>query len=192
MRVANVECCSVALSAFCVVRNHLLYDNVLKYRTMCIVTRCLVDANFGRIRQLYRRSEVDCLDDLTAVVDHSTANNYAVTYRDRDGHKNWIWRDWKSFLAQHFKPVKGITKFRHFRFDADFPGIVFMKKSVDDNEQQVSLLKDDQALFRYNVLPEEIGPGGLSRERTKYLHDNIRPYVRLDCRDKTCPSVLEE
>ncbi|GFO19330.1 hypothetical protein PoB_004583500 [Plakobranchus ocellatus] len=40
-------------------------------------------------------------------------------------------------------------------------------------------------------LPEPLSPPGLSPERSKYLFQNKRQFVREDCQDILCPAVPE-
>jgi hypothetical protein len=81
--------------------------------------RCLVDAGFGLLKKLYRRTDIDTLHQLRDVVEESATSNRAVLFQGPDG---WDWRDWKSFLSQYYKPIKGIRKYHHFTFDAEKPG----------------------------------------------------------------------
>ena len=83
--------------------------------------KCLVDAGFGQVKKLYRRSDVDTLQHLCDVVEQSApGHNRAVLFQGPDG---WEWRDWKSFLDLYFRRIKGIRKYHHFTFDADKPGL---------------------------------------------------------------------
>lgn len=55
------------------------------------------------------RTDCDCLEHLASVVNKSSRTNEAVLYNQQpNGDTTWKWRDWKGFLSQHFKPLKGI------------------------------------------------------------------------------------
>ncbi|VDI03217.1 Hypothetical predicted protein [Mytilus galloprovincialis] len=92
--------------------------------------RCLIDAGFAHSKRLYRRSDVDLLQDIAEIVDKSTASNKAVVMKKENNELEWEWRDWKTFFACHFKPLKGIRQYQQFRFSSDHPGCVFVKKKT--------------------------------------------------------------
>ena len=78
--------------------------------------RCLIDSGFAHIKRSYRRSDIDSLDQLAACVEKSAYSNRAELYKDPQGGNNWELRDWKTFLGQSFKSLKGITSYQHFRY----------------------------------------------------------------------------
>ena len=43
-------------------------------------TRCLVDSHFGLIKKLYRQSDTETLEQLAALVECSSTNNFAQMY----------------------------------------------------------------------------------------------------------------
>lgn len=88
----------------------------------------MIDAGFAHSKRLYRRSDVDLLQDIAEIVDKSTASNKAVVMKKENNELEWEWRDWKTFFACHFKPLKGIRQYQQFRFSSDHPGCVFVKK----------------------------------------------------------------
>ena len=85
--------------------------------------KSLVDAGFAYMKKLYRRSEIDSLDQLASVVRKSAASNEVVVFGGDDGE----WLDWKTFTTNYFMPFKGIRKYRHFVFQADKPGKICYK-----------------------------------------------------------------
>ncbi|KAK3109177.1 hypothetical protein FSP39_024721 [Pinctada imbricata] len=86
--------------------------------------RCLVDAGFGHIKRLYRRTDVDSLSSMINAVDKSAKSNVPVGYENpRNGEHNWEWYDWKTYLSTHFSPLPGIRKYRHFTFNVQSPGL---------------------------------------------------------------------
>ena len=58
----------------------------------------------------FKRSDADRLDDLSEQANRSSHVNEAVVY------PALTWRDWKSFITQHFKALKGIAAYQHFRY----------------------------------------------------------------------------
>ena len=75
----------------------------------------------------------------------------------------------------------------HFRFDSEFPGIVFVKNSSSDVEQQIQLFKDVSWSPSPDELPQRIVPLGLSIERQWYLYDKIRDFCSDEAKDIVCP-----
>lgn len=60
-------------------------------------TKCICDGCFGKIRQLFRRSDVDTPSQLSSLVERSARINYSVTYRDSyRGGTNFQWYGWDS------------------------------------------------------------------------------------------------
>ena len=107
-------------------------------------TRCLVDGCFGLLKKRFRRSDCYTMKQLEAVVNESATCNKAQLIPG----SGLEWRAWDTFLARHFKPVKGIREVHHMLFDASKPGIVRVKSSLGDEYRDVALLsssKDEPA-----------------------------------------------
>ena len=61
-----------------------------------------------------------------------------------------------------------------------------MRERIDGAPEERQLLRvplDELPLTRPDVLPA----GGMSIERQQTLYTSIRPFVREDCQDITCP-----
>ncbi|XP_062571722.1 uncharacterized protein LOC134233742 [Saccostrea cucullata] len=152
--------------------------------------RCLVDSSFAHIKRLYRRTDCNSIADLRNIVDKSCYSNNAVLFEEEE---TWMWLDWMEFFSSTFSPLKGLRDYQHFRFTKDMPGFVLCRKSNDDEEIPFKLLKCDPEFFDTNARPRTILPGGLTRERQKYLYQRIRPFVQDPWKDTTCPPVdIEE
>lgn len=61
-----------------------------------------MDAGFGQIKKLYRRTDCDTKEDIARVIELSSKSNKAVRFSD----DAWVWRDWKEYLSVRFKAVK--------------------------------------------------------------------------------------
>ena len=144
--------------------------------------RCYVDGNFGLIKKFYRSSDIDTVQQLEAMVNNSSKNNIAQMY-------NWEWREWDTTLDEFFKPIKGITKYQHFLFRCTKIGKVSVKVACDSEPEEVSILKKGITVERVKEaeIPSVIGPGGMTRERKKYLYDKVREHVWPQFWDITCP-----
>ncbi|XP_062575096.1 uncharacterized protein LOC134237029 [Saccostrea cucullata] len=152
--------------------------------------RCLVDSSFAHIKRLYRRTDCNSIADLRNIVDKSCYSNNAVLFEEEE---TWMWLDWMEFFSSTFSPLKGLRDYQHFRFTQDRPGFVLCRKSNVDEEIPFKLLKCDPEFFDTNARPRTILPGGLTRERQKYLYQRIRPFVQDPWKDTTCPPVdIEE
>ena len=110
---------------------------------------------------------------------------------NKDGDQEWQWFDWKSFIGEHFHKLKGIRKYRHFRFTSSEPGLVFLKTSPDALESSYILIKS-RSVFDRHSMPTVIPPAGMSQDRQNYLYRCVRPYVRPSCQDSLCPRPPDE
>ena len=136
-------------------------------------TRCLVDGCFGLFKQKFRRPDVFTLEQLAHVVDSSASCNVAQLLAN----SGVVWRNWDTFLQQHFLKIAGVSKAHHFMFDATKPELVTVKDRVDAPARKVFLLKTSKEVINEAGLPEIIPAGGLTVERQRCLHKDIRPHV---------------
>ncbi|WAR14829.1 hypothetical protein MAR_004934 [Mya arenaria] len=120
--------------------------------------RCIIDAGFGRIKALYRRTDCETLSDLENVVASSSTTNEAVLYKKPDGTSRFEWREWKTFLGEQFR---------------------------EDNEETSYCVFRGGNVLRSR--PQEVQAAGLSRERQAYLATHVRKYLRAKNKDTTCP-----
>ena len=147
-------------------------------------TRCLVDGHFGLIKKSYRRMNCDTLQHIVEAVCRSTINNIPQLFA-------WQWRNWETLVDPLFKPIPHIRKYHHFRFDASSPGKVYIKEYTNSTEREISIFKKGitAAKVQKAKLPTAILPAGLTRERQEYLYKEVRPYVRPEYQDITCPPL---
>eukprot|EP00117_Sycon_ciliatum_P016477 scpid44506/ scgid15886/ len=146
-------------------------------------TRCLVDGCFGLLKQKFRRSDCYTMGQLVAVVNESASCNKAQLIPG----SGLEWRAWDTFLAQHFKPVKGIRKVQHMVFDAAKPGIVSVKASLEDTYSDVEVLTTSKDALVAAGMPPVLQAPGLSEQRQQYLYNQIRPHVPDQFQDELCP-----
>ena len=133
--------------------------------------RCLVDSGFASLKQMYRRSDCDSIDDLQNVVNKSSSTNVAVRY------PSWCWREWKPFLSANFRPVPGIRKFQYFRMESSSPGVVTVKMNKDAAEQKFNILKHGGVRFEQIERPAILQAEGLSHQRQQYLYKTVRQFM---------------
>ena len=146
-------------------------------------TKFSPDGGFGLIKQKLRVSKVDCLQDLKTVVNTSSKMNKPVLVGDECGTSHVSVYDWKSFLAEKFKPLPGIKKCHFFRFG---------QSSIVEARADSAAAGELHNLRREGVtassdLPDPIQPPGLSKKRQWYLYRQIREFVSPDKQDIVCP-----
>lgn len=154
-------------------------------------TKFSPDAYFGLIKMRYRRSKVYTYDHLLDVIDSSTTGNFNISqaYRDKHGRENFQFRKWSSWLGKIFKELPGITNYQHFRTEANAPGKINVKCSVDAEEETFFLLKKKTFQFdERSEKPQCFTSKGLSAERQWYLYDKIRSHIPSEMdKDTTAP-----
>ncbi|XP_076086762.1 uncharacterized protein LOC143057345 [Mytilus galloprovincialis] len=93
------------------------------------------------------------------------------------------------YIANYFKPPRGIGKFHHFRFTR----VVFARETLDQPEKRLALLKESTNVPELlTTLPEVIQPAGLTEKRMRYLYNEVRPFFQYNFRDEFCPRASEE
>lgn len=91
-----------------------------------------------------------------------------------------------TFLQPYFKKIPGISKFHHFRFSKQEPGVVFCRILLDSPEIEHRILKDPN-IKPPNQLPATVDPPGLDTERKRYLYREIREFCRPGTEDLVAP-----
>ena len=97
-------------------------------------------------------------------------------------------------LGIFFKKLNGLQKYQHFLFEAANPGIVKAQLVANGVFTELNLLKTRKAsvseitgeIKSFSILV--LTPPPLDYKRQEYLHHNIRPFVRDEFKDITCPS----
>jgi len=72
---------------------------------------------------------------------------------------------------------------------ADKPGIVTVKTASDAPEVEILVLRP-LAMFA-DGMPPVIPAAGLSGQRQQYLYRSVRPFVRKQYQDVTCPLPID-
>ena len=152
-------------------------------------TKFAPDWCFGLLKQRFRKSKVDCLDDIAQVVQSSAVVNEVQLVATQDGDVIVPTYDWAGHFNDHYhqSALKGIKKFHHFCFDQSHPGDVFVQTFSGEPETKLTLLQDTTWSPSLSDLPLIIPPAGLSAERQIYLYEKIREYCRPEVRDLVCP-----
>jgi hypothetical protein len=155
-------------------------------------TKFKCDGSFGLIKRLYRKTTVDCVDHIVDVVRRSsiTGLNKARCYNGSEGFQYF---DILSSLEIYFRKLPGMQKFQHFLFTSAKPGVVKAQEFANGPFQEFKLLKIGKSevskvikkikALSFTVLV----PSPMELKRQEYLYHNIRPFVRDEFKDTTCP-----
>lgn len=101
------------------------------------------------------------------------------------GNKNFTWWEWSNFFGNYCKKLKGIKTYYYCHTNKRIPGVIFYKINPNDEWECTNLAKEMP-----KTLPPTVEPEGLSRERQKYLYENIRQHVIDETeKDNLCPPL---
>ena len=144
-------------------------------------TKFAPDRYFGLFKKNYRDYVVDTLDDMTALTYNISKGKHITAIDLRRG--NFQAYDFKERFSQMYKPVHGIQKMHHIRFEKSKPGIALCQEYVDSSVKEVKILKDPKIL--YKTLQEKYplvvkSPKGLTPERKLYLYEQIREHCERE------------
>jgi hypothetical protein len=157
-------------------------------------TKFAPDWAFGLLKQKFRRTQVGCLDDLVRVVEESASINHAQLVGKENGEVIVKQYDWASSFRKFFKrkAFEGIKSLHHLVFSSSSPGVVKVRKETDGEVETIHVLSKAGMNWKPSphVLPDQIVPPGLSRERQTYLYEKIREFVPDGSKDKVCPKPL--
>jgi hypothetical protein len=155
-------------------------------------TKFKCDGSFGLIKRLYRKTTVDCVDHVVEVVKKSSVArlNKARRYNDR---ADFQYFDIISSLETYFKKLPGLQKFQHFHFTRANPGVIKAQEFANGPSEEFRLLKIGKS--NASKIIEKIKalsfpvlvPPPMKYERQEYLYNYIRPFVRDEFKDITCP-----
>ena len=143
----------------------------------------------GLFKSHYRKADsVQCLQDVADVVHKSTPTTDILEPRIVGNPESPVGTyQWTDFLQEVFKPLTGLRRFQHFRFESAEPGVVYAKISSVAEEERFCLLRDPQNPTVPDGMPPVKSALGLSPERQAYLYKEIRPFLDEDKADLLAP-----
>lgn len=144
-------------------------------------TKFSPDGFFGLFKQVYRKTKINCIEDLTQTFFKST-NDHKSSSIIVDN--NFLFFEWSAMLSKYYKKIDGLNSFHHFTFKS--PGIVIAKALVDGSEVTFDLKLTDNRPTEEN-LPQRTVLKGLSDKRKWYLYQKIRPFVEPQHQDEVAP-----
>jgi len=143
------------------------------------------DSHFGYIKKRYRRSDVFSVEDLKTIIQASSTTNKATIL----DHANFF--DFKAGLKPYFKDLQGITNYHYFLFKDSLPGIVSVKKHLNDPWTEHHLTKKTVNIsdLRTNnsFKPSLLVAPGIALEKQIDLYKKVRKYVPDEFKDVLCP-----
>ena len=150
-------------------------------------TKFAPDWCFGLFKQVFRRTKVDCIEDIARAVDVSAEVNTSQLVGSQKGDVIVPAYTWDRFFSQHYTKLVGIKKYQHFRFTSSSPGVVFVREYSDSAEIAIRILSNRSWEPDSSDLPDTIPRPGLSHERQQYLYEKIREFCSEDQQDRVCP-----
>ena len=123
----------------------------------------------------------------------SAGLNKAQCYKNGKGFQ---YLDLNSILNIFFKKLNGLQKYQHFLFEAANPGVVKTQTVANGSFIEFNLLKAKNTsvsevikeIKSFSILV--LTPSPLDYKRQEYLYQNIRPFVRDEFKDITCPKPI--
>lgn len=145
---------------------------------------------FGLLKNKFRSSDCYAMEQLADVVDRSsqTTSNAAQLFAG----SSIMYRSWNTFLADHFKPIKGIRELHHLVFNGNKPGLVQVRKSLGAAEEQLAILSTRKEAVVAAGLSPILPSARMSATRVKYLYKNVRAHVPQQFQDILCPAPASE
>jgi hypothetical protein len=101
-------------------------------------TKFNVDSYIGLIKKLFRKTEVNCLDDFIKVVEESSPAGLNKVQRYENG-QGFKYCDIRGGLESYFIKLPNIAKYHHFFFRADKLGVVIVQEFADSPPIEINL-----------------------------------------------------
>jgi hypothetical protein len=128
------------------------------------------------------------LDRFIEVIKKSSIIGLNKTQRYDTG-KGFQYLDIKAILGIYFKKLNGLQKYQHFLFEASNLGTVKVQEVANGPFAEFNLLKTKKADIFEEIRALSIlvlTPPPLDYKR-QYLYNNIRPFVKDEYKNITCP-----
>ena len=147
-------------------------------------TRFGPDWFFGMVKRKYRRTRVSSMEQIAQVVENSTTEGQNKPFIVGKDTPPLIYYDWHTFFTSFSVSIPHITSYHHFRFDAKYPGVVFLRTTCNSPEKTFTFLKQSPPT---GSLPTVLQPAGMDETRQWYLYEQIREFCEDEYKDITCP-----
>ena len=163
-----------------------LHESILFSFMVAGHTKFLCDAHFGQAKKKLRKTFTSSLFDVINCIEESSKNNVAELVGLESGKVLVPVYDWHKLCEKFFKELPGISQFHHFRMTKDDIGVVYCRKTWEDKEIPINILKGSKP--KKNDFPKKIVPKGLTEERKKYLFEKIRKFCTDEWKDTVAPN----
>lgn len=154
-------------------------------------THFLVDANFGHIKRQYQRSNAYTIEHLSDIVMKSANSNEAVILT----HTNIF--NFTIALSEYFVSIPKIASKYYFKFTSKKPWLVDVKSNIDDDWEEVSLIKKSISIKEKTIILDRIRnlkclpPIGISNDKKVDFYDKVRAFVPEEFKNILCPKPSE-
>ncbi len=151
-------------------------------------TKFWCDLAGGTFKRKWRKAKVASMAQVAEVVQRSTPGGHNVPQLLPDAR---LFYEWSSFFSLVFRNIPNITKYHHFRFSAEEPGVVHLRQLVDQEEVAFQMLRRRNFTFTTGELPEPTANKGIPLDRQWYLYEKVRPYCPEETADLVCPEPAD-
>jgi len=143
------------------------------------------DSHFSYIKKRYRRSNAFSVEHLEGIIRTSSTTNNVESLN----HTNFF--DFKRDLKPYFEDLPRITDYHYFLFKASTPGVISVKKQLNDPWTGHLLLKKSlnvSDLKSKNLFsPRLLVAPGIANEKQIGLYEKVRKYVPDEFKNILCP-----
>jgi len=157
-------------------------------------TKFSPDGYFGLFKIQYQKKNIDWIGDVVECVREASSNSiiplpYGLSLKRKKPLFHFY--DWKSFLSKFFKDIPEITRYNYFSFSNKNLGKLKLKRSPNDKERTMVLLKNEHKRFTGPIkMPKILKPLDLAQDRREYLNKKISSLV-FDPKNKYYYSLEE-
>jgi len=151
-------------------------------------TKFWCDLAGGTFKRKWRRAKAGSMANIAQVVQQSTPGGHNIPQLLPDAQ---LFYEWQSFFAPVFRNIPNITKYHHFYFSADEPGVVHLRELADKEEVTFHMLRQPDFAFPLGEMPEPTANKGIPLDRQWYLYEKVRPYCPEETADLVCPKPAE-
>ena len=154
-------------------------------------TKFAPDWGFGLVKRQFRKTVINCLEDITDAVKKSApAVSLSQLCASQEGEIIVPVYDWTSYLAAFFKKLPGLLKFHHFTFKSG-SSVVAAQEFSDSPSIEFDLSQPRAPELNSEDHPPELQSSGLGLDRQWYLYREIRQFVEEGYKDLVAPLPKE-
>ena len=151
-------------------------------------TKFWCDLAGGTFKRKWRKSRVGSMAQVAEVVQQSTPGGHNIPQLLPDAQ---LFYEWNTYFTPVFRNIPNITKYHHFRFSADEPGVVHLRELADHEEVSFQMLRRRDFAFPEGEMPEPTENKGIPLDRQWYLFEKVRPYCPEETADLVCPEPAQ-